>query len=48
MGVAPTGKRVEVMIIDICHIEKGKIAAHWGYTDRLATLEQLGAVLRPA
>jgi predicted ester cyclase len=47
-GVAPTGKRVEVVLIDICRIEQGKIAEHWGYSDRLAALEQLGAIPRPA
>lgn len=48
MGMAPTGKRLDFILIDIARFEQGKIAEHWGYTDRLATLEQLGAIPRPA
>lgn len=47
LGVPPTGNTVEVEIIDICRFDGGKIAEHWGYSDRLSTLEQLGAAPRP-
>lgn len=43
MGVPPTGRAITVEIIDICRFKGGKIVEHWGYTDRLAALEQLGA-----
>jgi predicted ester cyclase len=47
MGVPPTGNTVDVEIIDICRFDGGKIAEHWGYSDRLSTLEQLEAAPRP-
>ena len=33
MGVAPTGKRVEVRAIDMFRIANGKIVEHWGHAD---------------
>jgi predicted ester cyclase len=47
LGVPPTGNAIDVEIIDICRFDGGKIAEHWGYSDRLSTLEQLGAAPRP-
>ena len=43
MGVAPTGRTVTVDIVDISRFDDGKIIEHWGISDRLATLEQLGS-----
>jgi predicted ester cyclase len=48
MGVAPTGKHLTVEIIDICRFANGQMVEHWGYTDRMATMEQLGAGPLPA
>jgi predicted ester cyclase len=48
MGIQPTGEVIVVDIIDICRFDGGKIVEHWGYSDRLDTLEQLGATPRPA
>lgn len=47
MGLPPTGKRVEIDVIDICRFEGGKMVEHWGVPDRFALLEQLGALPRP-
>ncbi len=33
MGVAPTGKPVEVRAIDMFRIANGKIVEHWGHAD---------------
>ncbi len=33
MGVAPTGKQVEVRAIDMFRIANGKIVEHWGHAD---------------
>ncbi|HEY1388695.1 MAG TPA: ester cyclase [Ktedonobacterales bacterium] len=41
LGVAPTGREVTVEIVDIARFEGNKIVEHWGFSDRLATLEQL-------
>ena len=44
LGIPPTGKRVEVSSIDIIRFEDGKAAEHWGETDVMAMMQQLGVV----
>lgn len=44
MGIPPTGKRVEVSSIDIIRFENGKAAEHWGETDIMSMMQQLGVV----
>lgn len=44
LGIPPTGKRVEVSSIDIIRFEDGKAAEHWGETDILSMMQQLGVV----
>jgi steroid delta-isomerase-like uncharacterized protein len=45
MGVAPTGKRVEVQLIDIMRFDDaGLVCEHWGVVDMLSLLQQIGAV----
>lgn len=44
MGVAATGKTVEFESIDIIRIEEGRVAEHWGVTDVMSLMQQLGAV----
>jgi predicted ester cyclase len=46
MGMAPTGKRFEITVIDVCRFEGGKIVEHWGVPDRFALLDQLGGLPR--
>lgn len=43
-GVAPTGKSVEFDGTDIIRVEDGKVAEHWGTTDNLRLMQQIGAV----
>ena len=43
-GIAPTGKQIAIMGINIFRIANGKLVEHWGLTDRLAVLQQLGVV----
>ncbi len=47
MGVAPTGNRVEVTGIDIVRFEGGKIVEHWGNSDDLGMMQQLGVIPEP-
>lgn len=42
MGQPPTGKTMEIDVIDIARFEDGKIVEHWGVPDRLGVLLQLG------
>ena len=45
MGMPPTGKRVDVQLIDIVRFgDDGLAHEHWGVFDTLAMMQQLGAV----
>jgi steroid delta-isomerase-like uncharacterized protein len=48
MGVPATDKSFEIECIDIIRIEDGKCAEHWGVTDNMALMQQIGAVPAPA
>ncbi|MDI3213663.1 ester cyclase [Arthrobacter sp. AL12] len=43
-GIPPTGKRVEFDSTDIIRVEDGKVAEHWGTTDNMGLMQQIGAV----
>jgi predicted ester cyclase len=38
----PTGKKIEITVIDIMRFKEAKLIEHWGVPDRLAAMEQLG------
>jgi predicted ester cyclase len=42
--VQPTGKPIAIDVIDICRYADGKLVEHWGVPDRMAILEQIGAL----
>jgi 3-hydroxyisobutyrate dehydrogenase-like beta-hydroxyacid dehydrogenase/predicted ester cyclase len=42
MGIAPTGRPVEVGAIHIHRLAGGKIVEHWGRNDQMALMRQLG------
>ena len=45
MGMPPTGKSVDVQLIDILRFaEDGLVLEHWGIVDMLAMMQQLGVV----
>ena len=44
MGLPPTGKRFEIEGIDIIRVRDGLVTEHWGVTDALALMQQLGAI----
>jgi predicted ester cyclase len=43
-GLEPTGRQVEINVIDIVRVADGRIVEHWNCVDRLGLLAQLGAV----
>ena len=43
--IPPTGKEMEITVIDIMRFEDGKLIEHWGIADRFAMMDQLG--MRP-
>jgi steroid delta-isomerase-like uncharacterized protein len=48
MGVPASDKSFEIECIDMIRIEDGKCAEHWGVTDNMALMQQIGAVPAPA
>ena len=45
MGLSPSGRRVDVQLIDIIRFgADGRAREHWGVFDQLTLLQQLGAI----
>jgi predicted ester cyclase len=44
----PSGRPVDITVVDICRIVDGRIVEHWGVPDRFALLAQTGALGRLA
>jgi len=42
LGISPTGKKIEVGLLDVIHIKDGKFVEQWGGPDILSLLQQLG------
>jgi predicted SnoaL-like aldol condensation-catalyzing enzyme len=47
MGLATTGNRVSVSLIDFNRVADGRLVERWGQMDTLGLLQQLGAVPSP-
>lgn len=47
MGIPATNKPFEIDLMDIVEIKGGKMTAHWGVTDAMAMMQQLGAMEGP-
>jgi predicted ester cyclase len=43
-GRPPTGRPMDITVIDIMRVEGGRMVEHWGVADRLAMLKQIGAM----
>ena len=46
MGMAPTGKPIEITVFDEVRFDNGVIVEHWGVADQLGMLLQLGMIPR--
>jgi steroid delta-isomerase-like uncharacterized protein len=45
MGIAPTGRQMNVQLIDIMRFgTDGRVTEHWGVFDQFTMLQQLGAI----
>jgi predicted ester cyclase len=43
MGIPPTGKHVDVQLIDIMKFDDaGSVREHWGVIDTMSMMQQLG------
>jgi steroid delta-isomerase-like uncharacterized protein len=47
MGMPPSGKPMSIGVIDIFRMGKGKLVEHWGLSDTMSMMEQLGAMPAP-
>jgi predicted ester cyclase len=47
MGRPPTGKAMDITVIDIVRFADGRIVEHWGVPDQLGMLMQIGLFGRP-
>lgn len=48
MGIPATGRRIEVETIDMARVRDGRATEHWGVTDSLTMMQQLGVLPEPA
>lgn len=48
LGIAPTGRRIEIDAVDVVRMADGRAVEHWGVSDDLGMLTQIGAVAPPA
>ena len=44
LGLPPTGKHVDIAVIDILRVSNGQITDHWNIVDQLGVMQQLGAI----
>ena len=47
MGIPPSGRTVNVSLIDIVRISDGKVVEHWSVGDDLGMMQQLGVIPQP-
>ena len=47
MGLPPSGKHVEITVMDLDRIENNQFAEHWGVGDMMALMTQIGAIPAP-
>jgi steroid delta-isomerase-like uncharacterized protein len=47
MGIPPSGRPVNVSLIDVVRISDGRVVEHWSVGDNLGMMQQLGAMPQP-
>ena len=47
MNIPASGKQINVSVIDILRFEGEKAAEHWGITDNMAMMTQIGVIPEP-
>jgi steroid delta-isomerase-like uncharacterized protein len=43
-GIPPTGRTIRIEVFDICRIARDQITEHWGLSDQMGVMRQLGVV----
>lgn len=44
MGIPPTGNKFDIQAMDVIRYRNGKVTAHWGVTDSMTMMQQLGVI----
>ena len=44
-GVPATGKSISIGGVDILRFENGMVVEHWGYSDQMGLMQQIGVVM---
>jgi len=44
IGIPASGKKIDMETIDIVRVADSKAAEHWGVTDNMKLMQQIGAV----
>jgi steroid delta-isomerase-like uncharacterized protein len=44
MGIPPTGNKFDIEAMDVIRYRNGKVCAHWGVTDSMTMMQQLGVI----
>lgn len=47
MGIPATGNTVDVAVFDVMQFRDGRISQHWGVTDAMAMMQQMGVADPP-
>jgi steroid delta-isomerase-like uncharacterized protein len=47
MGIPASGNAIELSLADMVRVRDGKIVEHWGVSDTLLMMQQLGAIPAP-
>jgi steroid delta-isomerase-like uncharacterized protein len=47
MSIPPSGNPIDFELVDLCRVRDGQIVEHWGVSDTLTMMQQLGAVPGP-
>jgi predicted ester cyclase len=47
-GIQPTGRTIHIEVFDVCRIVGSQIAEHWGLSDQMGLMRQLGVLPSPA
>lgn len=47
MGIPPSGKAVQIAVIDILTVANGRLVEHWSVGDFLGLMRQIGAIPTP-
>jgi len=46
-GIPPTGRKIRIEVFDICRIARDQIVEHWGLSDQMGVMRQLGVLPSP-